>query len=104
MSIVFSEHESTNVFTEAEIQDPCRQFEVFESKDFKCNLDSFSQNKTRKCDKYVYDKSQMFETLTTKLDLVCEKEYLRRLLSTFLMCGMYVYMKDNLPSVRTKAH
>ena len=45
---------------------------------------------TVECQEYVYDTSVFEETLATKLDLVCERENLQKLLGTLVMFGLLV--------------
>ena len=89
--LLITEHTTSNVFTKADKYDPCRQYVLEEGLNFKCQPEFFNTNETQKCTKFVYDQSQMKETLTTKFNLVCDQDHKRRLLSTFLMLGIMLF-------------
>ena len=50
----------------------------------------FDNSSTETCNAYVYDQSVFPETLTTELNLVCDNESKRRLLSTLMMLGLMI--------------
>ena len=80
------EHSSTEMFTTAKY-DPCH---VYESKTDSCSNSGFDNSSKETCNAYVYDETIFPETLTTKLDLVCDNESKRRLLSTLMMLGLMI--------------
>ena len=80
-------HISNEMLRSEEKCDPCSMYEIIGTS---CSVDSFNKSKTIPCKEFVYDKFEFEETLTTKLDLVCNKEYKRRLLSTVMMIGLTV--------------
>ncbi len=45
-------------------------------------------NNTESCQEFVYDNTYFDETLTTKLDLVCDNSNLKKLLGTLLIIGL----------------
>ena len=78
------EHSSTEIFTTAKF-DPCH---VYKSKTGSCSKNGFDNSSIETCEAYVYDESIFPETLTTELDLVCDNDSKRRLLSTLMMLGL----------------
>lgn len=53
-----------------------------------CSLESFNQSDTIQCTDYIYDNTFFDETLSTKLNLVCENESYRSLLGTLLIIAL----------------
>jgi len=54
-----------------------------------CSSENFSENKTTTCnDGYIYSNYYFDETLSTKLNLVCDRKYLKTLLDTILIIGL----------------
>ena len=52
-----------------------------------CN-EGYFINETKPCTDYIFDNTYFDETLTTKLDLVCENENKRNFLGTILILAM----------------
>ena len=79
-------YKSAEMLQKDQAFDPCQQFNSsFDS----CKAEFFS-NQTVKCNSFVYDNSIFEETLTSKLDLVCENDYKRRFLSTIMVLGLVI--------------
>ena len=78
-------HTSNEMLKSNEKYDPCNMYEFVGTS---CSAGSFNRSKIVQCDKYVYDTFEFEETLTTKLNLVCNKEHKRRFLSTIMMMGL----------------
>ena len=55
-----------------------------------CVPDNFDRNLIVECQEHVYDASVFEETLATKLDIVCGRERLQKLLGTLLMLGLLI--------------
>ena len=92
--VYFAEHATSNVYTEAEPFDPCHMYERHsEIPRFGCHENLFNSNKSLTCERYVYDKSQMTETISTKLNLVCNEAFKRRLFNSALMLGQSLYIQ-----------
>ena len=53
-----------------------------------CSPQSFSLNETVNCQEYLFDNIYFDETLTTKLDLVCQNASYKKLLGTILILGL----------------
>ena len=80
-------HTSNEMLKSDETFDPCNMYEI---QGDSCDPNSFNRSKILPCETYIYDKSEFDETLTTKLDLVCEKGHKRRFLSTIMMIGLTI--------------
>ena len=80
-----SNHTSTEMLKSDEKFDPCSMYELIGDS---CKVESFNQSNVVPCQNYVYDTHNFEETLTTKLDLVCDQEPKRRFLSTIMMLGL----------------
>ena len=80
----------TEMVRRTESFNPCRRYGLSSLKVSKesCSGDSFDTLNVQKCDRYVYDKSIVEESLTTKLDLVCDLEYQQRIIGTMVMVGL----------------
>ena len=52
-----------------------------------CRADTFSDS-TTKCEEFIYDKTYFDETLSTRLNLVCDNQSYRSLLGTILIIGL----------------
>jgi OCT family organic cation transporter-like MFS transporter 4/5 len=84
---------SSNLFSSLNKYDGCTQFigkneinpNVIATT---CFPEDFSDNQTKKCEEFIYDNTYFDETLTTKLDLVCDHEGLNSLLGTILIIGL----------------
>ena len=61
--------------------------QMYQSKGNECLVENFGQNVTT-CLEYVYDKTYYEETIVTKLNLVCDKEYLKNILRQILILGL----------------
>ena len=70
----------------------CERFNHFNNTESNqlCSVNNFDYTETITCETYVYDQSVFKESLTTKLDLVCDNEYKVKLLGTSLMLGLLV--------------
>ena len=77
---------SSDMLMETSEYDPCHMLPIV-ANSTECNELVFDISNKVSCDQYVYDDSLFEETLTTSLDLVCENEYKRRLLSSFMVLG-----------------
>jgi hypothetical protein len=53
-----------------------------------CISKAFDTSRKVNCSKYVYDTSEFKETLTTELDLVCDKVDQRHALGSIMMLGL----------------
>ena len=53
-----------------------------------CLAENFSSKNVTKCLEYVYDQTYYEETIATKFNLVCDKEYLKNILRTLLILGL----------------
>lgn len=82
-----SNQDSKEMLKSDELFDPCNMFEMVGDS---CKKDAFNQSKSVSCEQYVYEKDNFEETLTTKLNLVCDKESERRFLSTIMMIGLTI--------------
>lgn len=69
--------------------DPCHMNLVRQEAE-SCEPESFDNQTIVPCNKYVYDRSTMRETITTHLDLVCDKKWKRQYLDASLMAGLMV--------------
>ena len=78
---------TSNFLAEKEDFDNCQMYQSLENGAIGCSFDNFSQNVTT-CTDYVYDKSYYEETFVTKLNLVCDKEYLKNILRQILIFGL----------------
>ncbi len=99
--IHYVEHHSDNFLKRADDFDPCHKFASVSDS---CSAEGFNPDaETETCNAgYVYDRSQMTETLSTTLNLVCDEEHKRRLLGSTLMMGedtsVHSTVKDDEPS------
>ena len=66
--------------------DPCRRYSINKDQT-SCQPNSFNQTDIEKCTDFVYDKSVVIETLTTKFNMVCKLEYQQMLLGSIVMFG-----------------
>lgn len=82
------EYDSSEIFI-TEKFDPCNMYERKIGSD-SCDADAFDNQTLVACHTFVYDHSLFPETLTTKLDLVCQQESKRRLLGTIMMLGLMI--------------
>ncbi len=84
------DHASSTFLRDAEDFDPCMQFayKPGKSEDGRCIPSHFDHKHKVNCSSYVYDRSEFHETLTTKLDLVCDKVYQRHALGSVMMLGL----------------
>ena len=69
--------------------DPCRRYSINKDKT-SCQPNSFNQTDIEQCTNFVYEKSVVIETLTTKFNLVCELEYQQMLLGSIVMFGLMI--------------
>lgn len=69
--------------------DSCHRFQpIFEGEQqISCSSDNFLTNVSVKCTEYVYEQTQMVRTLTTDLDMVCDKADMKRHFTTVLLIG-----------------
>ena len=73
---------------EDEYFDPCHRYEI---KNLNlCEEKSFNKSNIQRCEKFVYDKSIVEESLTTKFDLVCDLEYQQMMLGVMVMLGLMI--------------
>ena len=72
-----------------EIYDPCRRYSI-NSDQTSCQPKSFNQTDIKLCTEFVYEKSVVIESLTTKFHLVCEFEYKQMLLGSIVMFGLMI--------------
>ena len=77
------------LFSSRGATEECAMFRVLDDRG-DCSPDNFDRNVTVECQEYVYDSSVFEETLATKLNLVCGREGLQKLLGTFVMFGLLV--------------
>ena len=78
---------TSNFLAEKQDLDSCKMYEPVDNAT-QCLTESFLGNVTQICSEYVYDTTYFTETLVTKLDLVCERENLKKLLKTILILGL----------------
>ena len=88
------EETSTNYLGSKKPFDGCKMFKL-ESDPKPLNSDvcyeeNFSINETESCQNYIYDNTYFDETVATKFDLVCDKEFYKNLLQTVLILGLLV--------------
>ena len=81
---------SSEMLREDEPFNPCQMYDVRDKNTATCSPLSFDNSSVIGCNKYVYDTSEMIETLTTKLNLVCDDEFKSRFLGTLLMLGLLI--------------
>ena len=81
---------SSDIFLQDTEFDKCSMYSPLQEQNRECEADAFNQSMIIACDKFTYDRSIFIETVTTSLDLVCQKEYQRRLLSTISMLGFII--------------
>ena len=81
------EEKSTNFLGETNAFDSCKMFKRVDPEDL-CSPEAFSENETEYCHEFVYDNIYFDETLTTKLDLVCQNSNYKKLLGTILILGL----------------
>ena len=93
--------ETSNDFLKKELSfDQCKKYE--EKRDDNCASSNFDPDSIVGCSKYVWDRSQWGESLTTINNLVCEKDNVRRLSGSILLLGLLVgkltknYIIDNI--------
>ena len=77
---------TSNFLAEKPDFDSCKMYATFENAT-QCLPESFSGS-TQICSEFVYDTTYFTETLVTKLNLVCERENLKKLLKTILILGL----------------
>ena len=86
------ENKSQNFLSEKRSFDGCTMYKRLDVIDPKaqgyCFPDSFSDNETEPCQDFIYSNDYFEETLTTKLDLVCDSASLKSLLDTLLIVGL----------------
>ena len=90
------EETSSNFLDGKNPYDGCRKFNATYAPDIGAPLSpqfdqcdaNFYSNETVPCDEYIFDDFYFDETLSTKLDLVCENEYKKNLLATILILGL----------------
>ena len=76
-------------FSSRGVTEECAMFKVVDDQE-DCLPANFDKKVAVECQEYVYDASVFEETLATKLDLVCGREGLQKLLGTFVMFGLLV--------------
>ena len=87
---------SNNFLDGKNTYDGCKKFQSISVSEGKSPLSSDSDlcnvryfiNETKPCTDYIFDNTYFDETLTTKLDLVCENESKRNFLGTILILSM----------------
>ena len=79
----------TEMLKEDETYDPCRRYN-FKDGHKSCEVDSFNRTNIKVCTEFVYEKTVVIETLTTKFDLVCDLEYQQLLLGSIVMFGLMI--------------
>ena len=72
-----------------ETYDQCRRYSI-NKEETSCKPESFNQTDIKLCTKFVYEKSVVIESLTTKFNLVCELEYQQMLLGSIVMFGLMI--------------
>jgi len=91
------EENADNFLAEKESYSKCNSFEYSPNSPSinpntngeSCAEENFSKNETSSCnDGYIYSNEYFEETLVTKLDLVCDRKYLKTLLDTILIIGL----------------
>ena len=80
-----TDHASSTFLRDAEDYDPCR---TYVQKSSGCHPRAFNPHLVQTCSKFVYDRSEFSATLTTKLDLVCDKVNVRHSLGSIMMLGL----------------
>ena len=70
-----------------ETYDSCRRYTLMEGRT-SCEPNSFNQKAIEVCTEFVYDQSVVFESLTTKFNLVCDLEYQQMMLGSIIMCSL----------------
>ena len=88
------EKSSSNYLADFKDYDGCKMFQTVDkinpnlASQETCTETDFNPNKTQQCTEYIYDNEYFDETLVTKFDLVCDKEYQKSLLRTLLILGL----------------
>ena len=80
-----SEEETSNYLDAKNTFDGCSMYKPTSES---CSLESFNQSDTIQCTDYIYDNTFFDETLSTKLNMVCENESYRSLLGTLLIIAL----------------
>jgi hypothetical protein len=83
------EHNAKEFVTDGSHFDPCSVYKPIDPLGG-CTPENFNTTNKTICDEFVYDYSIYAETLTTKLNLVCGKQYKQRLFGTFTMAGLLI--------------
>lgn len=78
---------STNFLAEKGEFDNCKVFKAISSD---CDPSAFSSTETETCQEFVFDNAYFSETLSSKLDLVCDQANKKKLLGTILIFGLLV--------------
>ena len=88
------EKSSSNYLADFKDFDGCKMFKEVDQlnpnpiNEEVCTKSDFNPNETQKCTEYIYDNEYFDETFVTRFDLVCDKEYQKSLLRTFLILGL----------------
>lgn len=82
-------NETDQLVQEVAPWDQCRHFRAVDPDGGSCEASNFDSDNATTCESgFVFDDSVFPETLSTKLDLVCDRKYLRRMLGTLMMLGL----------------
>ena len=84
--VVPSEEHSSNFLDSKNEYDGCSMYKPLE--DGSCSQLNFNQSEKVQCTEFIYDNTYFDETLSTKLNLVCEDEHYRSLLGTLLIIAL----------------
>ena len=80
-----TDHTSSTFLRDAEDYDPCQTYVQTSPI---CHPRAFNPHAKQNCSSFVYDQSEFSATLTTKLDLVCDKVNVRHSLGSIMMFGL----------------
>ena len=80
-----TDHASSTFLRDAEDYDPCQTYVQTSPI---CHPRAFNPHAKQNCSSFVYDQSEFSATLTTKLDLVCDKVNVRHSLGSIMMFGL----------------
>ena len=85
------DHNTSTFLRDADAFDPCQTYARNFIDDGTCLAKNFDSNGLTTCtDGYVYDQSEFEETVTTQLDLVCDKDSQRLSLGSIMMLGLLI--------------
>lgn len=70
--------------------DECKMYQMIDESDDKigCVASNFNNSNPIACDLFIYDRTFFVETVSSKLNLVCESRHMQKLLITLMMLGL----------------